>query len=131
MVRRKVVIDSNIFIDHLRLSQKSDKKSQLELLIENKNVIPLIASTTIQELFAGQSSKKIKEEGKIKKLLTLFKQIPIDSKIAKLAGKIIRDTKKVVLVADAQIAAVAILTNSKLLTNNKKDFKNIKGIKFF
>jgi predicted nucleic acid-binding protein len=131
MVKQKILVDTNILIDHFRLSKKIKKESQLEKLLKSKNLSSYIAATTTQELFAGQSSKNKKETSNIKKLLGLFKIISIDSKIAQLAGEIIRDTKKTILVADAQIAASAINKKAKLFTKNKKVFSSIKGIKFY
>ena len=57
---KKVVIDTNIIIDHLRLPRK--EKSPFELAVEDPNIDPIISSATIQELFIGQSSLKEEEE---------------------------------------------------------------------
>lgn len=127
MVKQKIVIDTNVIIDHLR----QEEKSELEIILEDQNFVPLISVATIQELFAGQSSKIIKEEKKIRKILTWFKTISINQEIGEFAGKIMRDIVGIIQFADAQIAATAILEKALLLTKNKKDFANIKGIKFY
>lgn len=131
MVKQKVVVDTNLIIDHLRQKVKQRVKTQLEKIIEEESISPLISSATIQELFAGQSSKKIEEKRKIRRILSCFAITNISPKMAETAGKIMRETKPVVQFADAQIAATAILEKAYLATKNKKDFKNIKGLKFY
>lgn len=131
MVKQKVVIDTNIIIDHLRQGIKQKTKSQLEVIVEDGNIIPLISTGTMQELFAGQSSKKAKEDQKIKRVLALFRTIPVNEEVAETAGKIMRDTEPFVQFADAQIAATTILEKACLLTKNKKDFRRIKRLKLY
>lgn len=128
MVKQKVLIDTSIIIGHLRVSDKQDLKSQLQTIIENKSIIPFISTTTIQELFAGQSSKNTIKEGEIKKLLGLFRIVPVTSKIAELAGKLMRDNQTIIKFADAQIMSTAILEKAYLATGNVKDFTKIKGV---
>jgi len=131
MVKQKVVIDTNIIIDHLRQKWQKGFKSQLESILESKSIVPLLSSATIQELFAGRSSTIKKEELIIRKVLILFQTISINEEVAEFAGKIMRDTESIVQFAGAQIAATALLENAFLLTKNKKDFANIRGIKFY
>lgn len=54
MVKKKVVIDTNVVIDHLRVARL--EKSLFETCIEDPEMDPLMSATTIQELFVGQSS---------------------------------------------------------------------------
>lgn len=127
----KVVFDTNIIIEHLRLTKQKVKTTILKQIISNQNVLPLISTATIQELFAGQSSKKTKEEGRIRQTLKLFLIKNVNEETAELGGKILRDTKTKMNFADAQIAATAILEKASLLTKNKKDFAKIKGVKLY
>ncbi len=127
MVKSRVVIDTNIIIDHLRLIR--EEKSLFEICVEDPKIDPLISTTTIQELFVGQSSLKEEQEIKIRKILDSVRIADITAGIAQLAGQIMRDTKPQVQFSDAQIAATAILNKASLLTLNKKDFKGIKGLK--
>lgn len=131
MVKQRVLIDTNIFIDHLRSTKQRNRRTQLETIVSDENIILLIASSTIQELFAGQSSKKLSEERKIRKIFDLFNVVSFSSETAELAGKIMRDAEPVIQFADAQIAAIAITKKALLATRNKKDFINVKGIKFY
>ena len=50
--------------------------------------------------------------------------------VAKSAGSIARDLDKPLDLADAAIAATAILNGAKLSTFNKKDFQGIKDLEF-
>ena len=127
MVKSKVVIDTNFIIDHIRFPRK--EKSPFELVIDDPNIDPLISSTTIQELFIGQSSIKEDQEVKIRKIINSVAVIDVTAEVAERAGQVMRATKPQVQFADAQIAATAILNKAKLLTLNKKDFQGIKGLK--
>lgn len=131
MVKQKVLIDTNIIIDYLRQEGKRARKTKLEVILEEENIVPLLSSATIQELFAGQSSKKRKEEARIRKILALFKTLVVNKEVAEMAGEIMRDTLPIVQFSDAQIAATAISEKAYLLTKNKKDFTSIQGIKFY
>jgi len=128
----KIIVDTNIVIDYLRISRtKIEKTTILDQIALPRIKNQLIISTiTIQELFEGKSSKEKKEENKIRKTLSFFRTINLDSKIAELAGKIARDFGPIEF-ADASIAATAILEKAYLLTKNKKDFQNIKGLKIY
>lgn len=127
MVKKKVVIDTNVIIDHLRIARL--EKSLFETCIEDPKMDPLMSTTTIQELFVGQSSLREDQENKIRKIIHSINVIDVTPEIAELAGELMRDVKPQVQFADAQIAATAIFKKAKLLTLNKKDFKGIKGLK--
>lgn len=126
---KKVVIDTDIIIDYLRLPE--EEKVDFWKILSQPKIKPLISAATLQELFIGQSSKDKKREQKIRKALLLLKVKKIDEKIAELAGKILRDNPGKMSFPDAQIAATAILEKAYLATGNKKHFKNIKGLKFY
>lgn len=126
---KKVVIDTNIIIDYLRLSQK--KESLLVKILSDSKILAVISTATIQELFVGQSTRIKAEVRRIRELIDLFRFKNIDADIAEYAGKILRDRPGSLSFPDAQIAATAILENAYLATNNKKDFKNIPGLKFY
>lgn len=127
MVKSKVVIDTNIIIDHLRVERLG--KSLFENCVQDLEIVPFISTTTIQELFSGKSSLKEDQETKIRKIINSLQIQAVTLEIAELAGQIMRDVKPQVQFADAQIAATAILNKAKLLTLNKKDFRGIKGLK--
>lgn len=125
---KKVVIDTNIIIDYLRIDRK--RKTLLREILQSSFQL-MISVATLQELFIGQSTKNIKEEKKIKKLLSFFIIKNINPQIAETAGKFLRDNPGKLSFPDAKIAATAILEDAYLLTKNKKDFANIRGIKLY
>lgn len=123
-----VVIDTNIIIDHLR--QKGSPESLLNKLVAQIELTEAaISIISIQELFAGQSTKDKEIEEWILKIINPYKILPYTFEVAKLAGEIDRDSKNQMDFPDAAIAATAILNKAKLLTLNKKDFEGIKGLK--
>lgn len=125
---KKVIIDTNIIIDYLRIGRK--RKTFLHEILQSGLQL-IISVATLQELFIGQSTKNIKEERKIKKLLELFIIKDINPQIAQKAGEILRDNPGKLSFPDAKIAATAVLEKALLLTKNKKDFANIRGIRFY
>jgi predicted nucleic acid-binding protein len=131
MVKQKIIIDTNILIDHLRQIDTQESESKLQKIIKNEVFVPLISAATIQELFAGQSSKNTVKETEIRNVLGLFRIIPVISTVAELAGKLMRDNQKIIKFADAQIAATAIIQKAYLATENKKDFEGIKGLSLY
>lgn len=127
---RKIVIDTNIIIDYLRIGHQ--RKTLLEELLEKPKIKAIISVATLQELFVGQSTKKTKEEKRIKKIVAFCEIKNITPKIAEIAGKILRDQPSGKMsFPDAKIAATAILEKAYLLTRDKKDFQNIKGLKIY
>lgn len=126
MVKRKVVIDTSIIIDHLR--QFKNTKTHLETILEDIATELFISTDVIQELFAGKSSKEEEPEDEIRRILRSFKTIDVTPEIAELAGQIMRDSKLTVQFADAAIAATAIINGAQLFTLNKKDFQGIDNL---
>lgn len=123
----KVVVDSNIFIDYLRI-----RKGALADLIaaQQKGTIEIFVSAiTVFELFSGKSSRK--DYGFIGDLLAKMNVVPLDDRTACLAGEINRDSKTTVGPLDLLIGATALSLNASLATGNKKHFAGIPKLKFF
>lgn len=123
----KVVVDSNIIIDYLR-SSKGWLPSLLSFQAKGEIEI-YISSITVFELFAGSSSKK--DETKILELVSGFKIISFDEKLAKFAGELTRDWKLSLPLADFIIASTAVFIEAQVVTRNKDHFKGIPKLKFF
>lgn len=122
-----VVLDTNIIIDHLRQRLKSESLlDRLSAKMAKENLA--IAVITVQELYEGRSTRKIKEEGFLVAMLAPLKFLAYTYETAKLAGEIVRDSKSSLEFADAAIAATAIVNNAELLTLNKKHFVGIKWL---
>lgn len=124
-----VVVDTNIIIDHLR--QPDDELTYLRKLADKhpqKNLT--ISIITIQELYEGQSTKNEVRRRKLINTISLFRILNYTYEVAKLAGEIARDSTSKLDLADAAIAATAIINKAQLATLNKKDFQEIADLEF-
>lgn len=122
-----VILDTNIIIDHLRtpasgvsLLQRLAKKLPQEELA--------LSVVSVQELYEGQSTHSPQKEQALLATITPLKILSYNFEIAEVAGIIARDLTKPIELADAAIAATAIVNNAQLLTLNKKDFSPIKNL---
>lgn len=123
-----VILDTSILIDHLRNPKKPTTLDNISEITSQRMLA--ISVITIQELFEGKSTKEVSEDSKVEKLINSFEIFPYTSEVAKAAGIIARDSKTKIDLADAAIAATAILNKATLATLNKKDFLGIKDIEF-
>lgn len=120
-----VIVDTNIIIDHLRL-QPTQHDSKLMLLVkQHPKEILALSVISVQELYEGQSTKDRQKEQYLLATISPLKILPYTYEIAQLAGEIARDVEHPIELADAAIAATAILNNAALLTLNTKDFVGI------
>lgn len=125
---QKVVLDSDIIIDHFR--QGSDIFNQLVMGSAENKIKVCLPGIVYTEINGGQDSKKTDKLNQIEQLPNMFEFIPEDQQISQQAGFLIRDYPNLGT-ADAIVAATALSLNAKLATRNKKDFEEIKGLKFF
>jgi predicted nucleic acid-binding protein len=125
-----VILDTNIIIDHLR--QNKNKKSKLVQIASLKPKEALAISTiSVQELYEGKSTKEAKKEQLLLATISPLKILPYTYETAKLAGQIARDLPINIELADAAIAATAILSGSPLFTLNHKHFQNIPQLNLY
>lgn len=122
-----VVADTNILIDYLRSPQSADS-CLIKLLKSKPHQNIGVSIVTIQELYAGQSSKIPEKESFFMAIMNYFKILPYENEVAKLAGEIMRDAKSQIQFADAAIAATTVINNAQLATLNQKDFSGIKNL---
>lgn len=125
---QKVVIDSDVIIDHFRIG--SDIFNRLTLGIDQNTIKVYLPAVVYTEINSGQDSKNNLKLTKIEELLDSFELTLADKEISQKAGFLIRDIRNLKL-ADAIVAATALRLNAKLATRNKKDFENIKNLKLF
>lgn len=120
-----VVIDTSLLIDHLRLKGKDSRLDGFARKSPAKLAVSLIS---VQEIYEGKSTKNKQVEGEIINLLNSLEVLDYTFENAKLAGEIARDLDRPIDLADAAIAATAIINGAQLLTLNTKDFKEIKQL---
>jgi len=121
----KLLIDTNVFIDHLRGYSKATEF--LLQVFEAGNVIH-ISTLTEMELFAGRNISK-EDTTEIVNLISKFEVIPVNSKISRKAGELLRLFKQNGLSPiDALIASSAISSESILVTKDLKHFSPVKGL---
>lgn len=124
-----VIVDTSIIIEHLR---NKERITSFIDLVENESRENIALSViSIQEIFSGQSTKKIKETEFITRLVKGITVLPYDEEIAFLAGKIERDAPHAIEFADAAIAATCLKYTYKLATLNTKDFKIIPYLQLY
>lgn len=124
-----VILDTSIIIDHLRLPFA---QSKIARLIKKQPQTELaISLLTIQELYQGQSTKKQAQAADLVTVLASLKVLPYTYDIAKLAGTIARDLPQPIELADAAIAATAIIHHCPLYTLNLEDFQSIPHLPLF
>jgi predicted nucleic acid-binding protein len=112
-------LDTNAIIYYLKSEPAA--VSVLELLFA-QDVALYVSAITELELFS--SPALIDEDiAAISQLLTSVVIIPVDSRLARVAGYLRRAYR--VKTADSAIAATALLTHTTLLTRNAQDFQRI------
>lgn len=121
-----MVIDTSIFIDHLRARDK--KKSKLFLIPDSEPIF--LTSVTMYELLMGAT-----DENKLKDIRMLTEEIPVlpfDESVSRKAAEIYHELRlenKMIEFRDIFIAATCLVFDLPLITLNKKHFERIKGLK--
>lgn len=122
---KKFLIDTNIIIDQLR-----GFKTITELFDghgENENFTTYISVISELEIYSGKSMDRIRSKKIADKLLDKIVKIPVNSRVARYAGKLKR--KFSINFPDSLIASTAILNKCTLVTRNVKHFQNIPKLK--
>src|SRR3989339_208739 len=86
---RKIILDPNIIIDHLRL--KGNDSIQINLINNHLDDSFSISTITIQELFAGASTLHKSPLYLLNQTLSELDILTYTQEVAELAGKITRD----------------------------------------
>jgi predicted nucleic acid-binding protein len=105
----ELLVDTDVLVDHLRTGSGFDPSGHSV----NYSVI------TRAELFAGRGT----DEAIVRRLLSPFRELPVDRAIAELAGRLRRETG--VGSADALIAATALQHRLSVLTRNTRHFERV------
>ncbi len=125
-----VILDTNIIIDHLR-SSTSHETALIKLVKKYPKLSLSISLLSVQELYEGSSTRIEDREKDLLATISPLRLLPYTYEVAKLAGMIARDLKKPIELADAAIAATAILNHAELYTLNTKDFVAIPDLALF
>ena len=118
-----VIIDTSVVIDHLRQDEK--ETLLMRLAKDNPKENLAISVVSVQELFEGRSTQQSDKRQSLLAVISPLQILPYDYETARLAGEIARDLGRPVELADAAIAATAINNGARLLTLNRKDFRDI------
>lgn len=107
-----LLIDTDVFVDHLRgAAELKAGRNRLHYSV-----------ITRAELFAGNSASNLTV-----RLLSPFREVPVDRAVAERAGRIRRETG--IRLPDALIAATALERNLTLTTRNRRDFETVPGLR--
>lgn len=106
------LIDTDVFVDHLRGEARFDPKS-------NRVHYSVV---TRAELFAGNSRGE-----EVTMLLAPFRELVVDRQVAERAGRLRREAG--IRLPDALIAATAIEHKLNLFTRNRSDFERVRGLR--
>jgi tRNA(fMet)-specific endonuclease VapC len=122
----RVVIDTDILIDHLR----GFLPARVFLnLIYDKKMTAFISTVTVMELLSGKSALEENRRIKIERLLSLFTPVDATYVIAQKAGELRR--RFGVNPIDSLIAATALILNCKLITCNISHYKIIPELNIY
>ncbi|MBI2268051.1 MAG: type II toxin-antitoxin system VapC family toxin [Candidatus Blackburnbacteria bacterium] len=120
----KILLDSSIIIDYLRLKDKSQTVLYNLLEKEYQLYTSIVAHT---ESYAGKSVWEIeKARVALETLFSGIKILQLDEEISKKAGRI--RAAYGTNIVDAVIAATALSHDLELATLNTKDFEKIEGL---
>lgn len=120
-----MVIDTSVFIKHLRDKDKS--KSILSNLSKQEQIF--ITSITLFELLIGATNANKKED--ISKLTSGIPILTLDEASSKIAAKIylkLKSQNKLLEFRDIFIAAICLKNGCPIKTLNKKHFERIDGL---
>lgn len=108
------LVDTDVLIDHLRGARSFERPGDATI---HHSVV------TRAELMAGSAD----QVAAVRRLLSAFRELPISGSVADAAGAIRRESG--IGLADALIAATAILNDLELWTRNVRDFERVNGLR--
>jgi len=123
-----IFIDTNVLIDY---SKGFDKKLKSLLEKQKENLVHLYINTIIIIEYMNDYNLTNKEKVlKAEKFLQNFTLIDVNKTVAYITANLLR-TRQISYIGDALISATCLDNKLKLMTNNQKDFKKVKGLRFW
>lgn len=124
---KKILLDTSILIDFIR---RNNKENTLLVRFTKEGYRLYVSILTHTEVYAGKSVwEKTVVRQEAEKLFSGMEIIPLEKEISTKAGEI--KAFNTTTLADAVIAATALVHDVELATLNVKDFEKIKGIRLF
>ena len=120
---QKYLIDTNV-ISHLFADRLPQQGKDFVAAVINTDFVISVA-VEIEVLTYHETPTKMPL---IEEFIQLATILPLDKEVTKKAIELRRNYRKMKL-GDAIIGATALVHNRTLITNNTKDFANIKGLK--
>lgn len=120
-----MVVDSGIFIEHLRA--KDQTKTTLANLPANSVIY--VSATTLFELFSGATDAH--KYNAVQKLMENVLILPITAVVGEKAGEIFRNLRsrgQMIEPTDIFIAATALVNNLPVKTLNVRHFSRVQGL---
>ena len=130
MENKIILIDTNILINHFK---KGSRKFEYYCLLQDKKKVKLgVSVIALFEYYSGIVTGDSKILRMADDLFELFEIYEVNQEIAQIAAEINskRKLQRKIELADILIGATALYLNARLLTENKKHFQLISGIKF-
>jgi predicted nucleic acid-binding protein len=106
-----ILLDTDVLIDHMRGYRHLEVRSHMSVSV-----------VTRTELYAGHE----RNEPAVEALLRRMGELEVDRNIARMAGRIQRNTG--LKLADALIAATALEHRLPLMTRNRRHFERVDGL---
>ena len=120
---QKYLIDTNV-ISHLFADRLPEAGKEFLATVINTDFVISVA-VEIEVLTYHETPEKMPL---IEEFIQLATILPLDKQVTQKTIELRRNYRKMKL-ADAIIGATAVVHNRTLITNNTKDFANIKGLK--
>lgn len=121
-----MVIDTGIFIEHLRARDK--QATSLYKISDNSDLF--ISSVSLYELYMGATTKE--KEKDVQSITEDLSVLPFTDTVAQKAAQIyhqLRLNNQMIEFRDIFIAATCIVNELPIVTLNKKHFKRVDGLK--
>ncbi len=123
MGKKAILIDTNIFVDHLRNFTPAVKF--FESIVEREDVY--FSAITEAELIAGKANDDEYKREKLLHFLYRWDKIPVDNPLVITAGDLARRCN--LSIPDAIIAATALSNDTELITKNIKHFNIVPNLR--